>query len=147
MMEDLIKQKEYQCKKIFSDPYCLVCRQEHPCLTENGIDFELLSNEPFIMHSPEKAPYLVKQVLHVCKESNYTPNITNYYKNMEELLFAVESGLGITILPLRLKLYLTTNLIYTPIDVPTCSTIGIAWIDSKDNPSTKWFMDLMSRYF
>jgi len=147
MIEDLIKQKDYQCRKIFSEPYCLVCRKEHPCLKESGIDFELLSDEHFLMHSPETATYLAKQVLQVCRESNYSPHINDKFKSMEELLFTVESGLGITILPLRLQYYMTTSLVYTPIDVPTCSTIGVAWIETNDNPSTMWFMDLLGRYF
>lgn len=146
MMEDLIRQKEYQCRKIFSELYCLVCRSDHPILKDSRLNFDKIAKEPFFMHVKEKAPYLAKQIIQVCKESYYNPHVSNYFNSMEELLFAVESGLGIAILPYRFKYYLISSLTYTPLDVQTYSSIGVAWTDNKENPAISWFMDALNRY-
>lgn len=146
-MEDLMNQKNYQSRKIFTDHYCLICRNDHPLLNGPKIDYNKIATESFLMHSPNKSLYLTKQIYHVCKDLNFMPRITQTFNTMEELLFAVESGLGITILPYKIKDYLSSALAYLPLDSNnTANAIGIAWLENENNPSIDWFMTLLNRY-
>ncbi len=148
LMEDLLNQKEYECRKLYSEQYCLVCRHDHPCLNGDGSYIpKLIADEPFLMHSKEKAFFLVKQVIHICKEINYTPIITQHFNSMEELLFAVSSGIGITIVPENLSKYLSSDLTYIKLkDTITYTAMGVAWIGNNENPAITWFMEILARF-
>ena len=126
-MEDLKHQKHYHTRKIHEDHYCLICRSNHPCLQSLKIDYEKIATEPFLMFEPEKAAYMSRQITQLCKDLNFTPRVVNTYPSMEEVLFAVESGLGISILPGKTRDYFSASLTYVPLDSSnTACAMGVA---------------------
>lgn len=143
-MEDLIINKNYQCRKLFADYYSFALRKDHLLLLKNKINFDILNEQTLIIHNAEKSPFLTKQVFSVCKDIGFSPKRTLTFNRMEEIIFAAESGLGITILPDKFKDYLQTQLVFIPIEVETISTIGIAWTENKGNPATPWFMEFFN---
>lgn len=147
LMEDLKHFKGYHIRKIHQDPYCLICRTDHPCLTNFMIDYDKLATEPFLMFDPEKSAYMTHQIHQVCRDLNFVPRIVQKYSSMEEVLFAVESGLGITILPYKVMEYYKTNLVYTPLDSSNiASAVGAAWKKSPEHPAVNWFMAELNQY-
>ncbi|MBQ8663266.1 MAG: LysR family transcriptional regulator [Eubacterium sp.] len=147
LMEDLKHFKNYNIRKIHQDPYCLICRTDHPCLNNFMIDYDKLATEPFLMFDPERSAYMSHQIHQVCRELNFTPRIVQKYDSMEEVLFAVESGLGITILPYKVMEYYRTNLVYTPLDGSNiASAVGAAWKNAPEHPAVNWFMAELNQY-
>ncbi len=147
LMEDLKHFKNYNIRKIHQDPYCLICRTDHPCLNNFMIDYDKLATEPFLMFDPERSAYMAHQIHQVCRELNFVPRIVQKYGSMEEVLFAVESGLGITILPYKVMEYYKTNLVYTPLDGSNiASAVGAAWKNTTENPALNWFMAELNQY-
>lgn len=147
LVEDLKHFKDYHIRKIHQDPYCLICRVDHPCLNNFKIDYTKLATEPFLMFDPEKSAYMTHQIHQVCRDLNFVPRIVQKYASMEEVLFAVESGLGITVLPYKVMEYYKTNLVYTPLDGSNiASSIGAAWKIDSENPAVNWFMAELNQY-
>lgn len=147
LIEDLKHFKNYHIRKIHQDPYCLICREDHPCMNNFRIDYDKLATEPFLMFDPDKSAYMSHQIYQVCKELNFTPRIVQKFSSMEEVLFAAESGLGITILPYKVMDYFRTSLVYTPLDGSNiASDIGAAWKENPDNPAVNWFMAELHQY-
>lgn len=147
LVEDLKHFKDYHIRKIHQDPYCLICRIDHPCLNNFKIDYTKLATEPFLMFDPEKSAYMAHQIHQVCRDLNFVPRIVQKYASMEEVLFAVESGLGITVLPYKVMEYYKTNLVYTPLDGSNiASSIGAAWKIDSGNPAVNWFMAELNQY-
>lgn len=147
LMEDLKHFKDYHVRKIHQDQYCLICRVDHPCLNNFKIDYNKIATEPFLMFDPDKSAYMAHQIHQVCRDLNFTPRIVQKYPSMEEVLFAVESGLGITILPHKVMEYFKTNLVYIPLDGSnTASSMSAAWRDDGSNPAVNWFMAELNQY-
>ena len=66
--------------------------------------------------------------------------------SMEEILFAVESGLGITILPSKNKAFYPSSLVYIPLDgIYAQLSIGAAWMHNADHPAAAWFLNLLDQ--
>ena len=150
LMEDLKHQKHYHTRKIHEDHYCLICRSNHPCLQSLKIDYEKIATEPFLMFEPEKAAYMSRQITQVCKDLNFTPRVVNTYPSMEEVLFAVESGLGISILPGKTRDYFSASLTYVPLDSSnTACAMGVAWRSEADDdrPAIQWFINALNQHF
>lgn len=147
LMEDIKRRPDYQNRKIHEDNYSLVCRSDHPCLHNFKIDYTKIATEPFLMFEPDKAAFMSRQICQVCKDLNFTPRIAHTYRSMEEVLFAVESGLGITILPYKIKDYVKASLVYVPLDSShTACSIGAAWLEQEGQPAVSWFMNILNQH-
>ena len=99
------------------------------------------------MFAPDKAAFMTKQIYQVCKDLNFTPRIVQNYQSIEEVLFAAECGLGITILPYKIKDYVKASLAYVPLDSShTACSFGAAWREQEDLPAVEWFMAELNQY-
>ena len=117
MMSDLMKYPFLQIEKIQNDTLCLVTRKDHPALQKKPLDFKQLSEEPFLVFYPNHARYLNKQIAALCTRLKFHPKVTEPYNLYENLLQAIESGTGISILPYRSRYYVQShNLAFTLLD-------------------------------
>lgn len=143
---DMATHHGYTVRNLFTDSFCLVCKNDHPCLEDSSPDFEKIATEPFLMFQAETAVSMNRAILSVCKELNFAPRITNYYDSMDDVIFAAESGLGITILPYKTRFYAPDSLTCIPLQHNTPgSTIGVSWNPENENPAVSWFLELLSR--
>lgn len=146
LTRDFDQQNRYAYKTIFSDIFCLICREDHPCVRTAKIDFDKIASEPFFMLNPAMGPFMAKQTLQICRANHFQPQLIQYMDSMEEIQFAVESGLGITILPSKNKAFYPSSLAYIPLGgIDARLSIGAAWMSSADNPAIAWFLDLLEK--
>ena len=80
----------------------------------------------------------------ICQNRGITPDITNYYNRADTVLLAVNSGVGISILPASLvEFYSLPNIVAFPIesgDALLNSIIG--WNHSGSNPEVARFLSV-----
>lgn len=146
LTRDLHSQAEYAYRTIFTDTYCLICASDHPCANTQKIDFDKLASETFLLLDSNVGPFMVKQILQVCHSVNFRPRMIRSLNSMDEILFATEAGLGITILPSKNKAYYPSALVYRPLSGPySQASIGVAWRHNADNPAISWFLDLLDQ--
>ena len=67
---------------------------------------------------------------------------------MEDVIFAVECGQAIAILPFRIREYMhTTGLAFVPLEGHGQTIeLGVAWREPSDNPAVEWFMAMVNRW-
>jgi len=141
---DFDTQNEYASRTIFTDTFCLICADDHPCAAASHIDFDKLASETFFMMNPEIGPLMAKQTLQICRAKNFQPHAIRYFDSMDEVLFAVEAGLGVTILPSKNQTFYPSSLVYLPLDGPHAQmSVGAAWRQRSDNPAIAWFMGML----
>ncbi len=146
LTRDLESQPEYSHRKIFNDTFCLICPDDHPCATTGRIDFDKLASEPLLTIAPDVGPYMAKQIQRICRSRNYFPHTVQVLDSMEEILFEVESGLGVTILPAINQTSYPSSLTYIPLDgIYTQLSISAAWLHTSENPAVTWFLKCMEQ--
>lgn len=134
-------------KKIQADHYCLVTPKDHPAVAQLTIDYSKLASEPFVFFNPEHAVTMHQQILQICSQLGFKPKVSGTYHLYEDLLCAVESGFGITILPYRTKNYMNGNLTYSLLDVSNISAdLSLAWEQTDSNPAVPLFLDVFWEY-
>ncbi len=102
------------------DMLCLVMPKSYPPITDMN-DFSQLDDYPFISISYESAPLLKEEIQNVCQQRNYYPKIINQYNRSEAVLWSVDAGVGIGVVPISLvSLYSTENLTCLPIPGDDC---------------------------
>lgn len=144
MLNDLSKHPSLATEKVQSDSFCLVTRKDHPALQQSPLDFARLAQEPFLVFYPKHARFLNQRMWELCDELYFHPKITETFELYENLLQAVESGTGISILPYRSRSYMQANhLAFTPLPISQNDLdLAIAWEQEITNPAVPLFLKL-----
>ena len=147
VLSDLQGLNQYHCRRLVADFYCLVCPPDHSCLDNTSIDYSRLATEPFVCLSREGGSYMYKQFREICRDMGFTPRIVAEYPAMEDVLFAVQCGQALAILPYHIREYMYTDLAFLPLDgTSPVIEVGVAWRRQSENPAVSWFTDLIQRY-
>lgn len=147
VLSDLRGMSQYHCRRLVADFYCLVCPPDHPCLDNTAIDYGRLATEPFVCLSREGGSYMYKQFRDICRDMGFTPRVAAEYPAMEDVLFAVECGQALAILPYHIREYMHTDLVFLPLDSTSpIIEVGVAWRRQSGNPAVHWFIDLIHHY-
>ena len=137
VVENLIKSNSnFDYVVTHRDELCLAMPKSYP-QHANIDDLSGLSNYPFIGLSFASEPMLNKVIYNVCIRRGYIPYVVHQYNRMEAVIWSVEAGAGISIIPRSLiTLYNTENINFIPIpgeDVYT--NCVIAWHIKSINSS------------
>lgn len=148
IMADLLKYPTLETKKIQTDSLCLVTRKDHPALQQPTLDFKQLAKETFLVFYPNHARYLNKRIAELCTQLGFHPQVTEQFDLYENLLQAVESGSGISILPYRSRSYMQANhLAFTQLNGSNEDLdLAIAWEREVTNPAVPLFLELFQKY-
>ena len=103
-------------------------------------------NKYHFVSVPETDFILSGQIKNICRSRGIVPDIINYYNRADTLLLAVNSGIGITILPPALKyFYNFPNVVSMPIEGDDAVIYPVvAWHKHKDNPDAEKFLQLQA---
>ena len=112
-------------------------------------DWSTLNSYHFVS-VPETDFTLSGQIKSLCVSRGIVPDIINYYSRADTLLLAVNSGIGMAILPPALKyFYDFPNVVSMPIagDDAVISSV-VAWRRGRNNPDAQKFLQLkaLTRY-
>lgn len=147
VLSDLEGLNGYACRKLTSDFYCIVCPKHHPCLSSAQVDYNKLATESFACMSRTAGALMHKQFMQICRSKGLAPASVTEYPAMEDVLFSVECGQAIAILPYHVRSYMHTNLAFIPLDGDSPAIhVGVAWKEPTDNPAIRWFVDLINHY-
>ncbi len=109
----------------------------------NMSDWSTMSEYHFVA-SPETGFSLSGQIKKICTNRGIIPDIINYYNRADTILLAVNSGVGMAILPPQLKgFYNCPNVVALPIegnDAKVNSVVG--WNRNGGNPEVQKFLAL-----
>ena len=147
VLPDLEQLGGYVCRKLTSDFYCLTAPKSHACLSNAEIDYGKLATEPFAVLSKNAGGFMYKQIRQICRELGFSPRIAAEYSALEDVVFAVECGQALAILPYHVREYMCTDLAFVPLTGPNLNIdIGVAWRRNFDNPAVRWLLDLINHY-
>lgn len=128
---------------LFFDPFVVVLPSSGPNLETREQLTEFLKASPFIFFNKEFAPQYHDKLIEICKRMQFTPDITHEANNVHSILQLVESGLGVSILPLSLKeQYSHLKISFIELsDIPVNTEVVMAYKAQHTNPALKWFIE------
>lgn len=108
-------------------------------------DWSTLSKYHFVS-TPAQDFTLSGQINKICANRGIVPDIINYYNRADMAVLAINSGVGIAILPPHLKyFYNCPNVVTLPIDGDDAKiTMVVAWQRNSGNPDVQRFLSLNS---
>jgi len=108
-------------------------------------DWSTLAKFHFVS-TPAQDFTLSGQINKICANRGIAPDIINYYNRADMAVLAINSGVGIAILPPHLKsFYNCPNVVGLPIDGDDAKiTMVVAWQRNSNNPDVQHFLKLSS---
>ena len=96
---------------IFAEEFVVVLPQEHHLNDKSILSLEDLAEESFILHSREEGKFLYDEFIQLCQKQGFQPRITQETDSHQTRMCFVEAGIGITFMPVGLKMLVSKNLI------------------------------------
>lgn len=90
---------EFFSHDIYIDKLVVVVNEHHPLANRQQIDLQQLHREDFILFNRDEAVGLFDDIILLCREAGFSPNITSQPRHMQTLLTEVAAGLGVAIGP------------------------------------------------
>lgn len=128
-------------KTLFRDNWCVAMHCDHPLADEKKINPARLYDTPFITFSPEADYITHSQTLQLCGKYGFTPQKTIFCRDVASILYLVESGLGLAILPGSIPAIAGHNLSIIEIEPhPTPVDIIVVWKKNYSNPTVSTWL-------
>jgi DNA-binding transcriptional LysR family regulator len=126
------------------DTMCLVMPKSFPPVTDMK-DMSHLEAYPFIGISYESSPLLKEEIQNICRQRNFSPKTIHQYNRTEAVLWSVDAGVGLSIMPISLiALYPAENITYIPFEEDDCVVNCVAgWQRTSGNTAARKFRDVV----
>ncbi|NTV89753.1 MAG: LysR family transcriptional regulator, partial [Clostridiales bacterium] len=90
---------ELVSRELFTDVLSVAMHRSHRLASESSIKAESLKEESFVTLNPKTDFLIYDQTMQLCGEGGFAPNRLTLCWDIDAILFNVESGLGVSILP------------------------------------------------
>ena len=139
--------EDFDYKVLFQEPFCILVPKQHELYARDEVRFEDLQNTKFITLKTDYHPKLYYRLF---GHDAYTSNTCfSAASNMESLIFQVDAGLGIGLVPRfianSIKDY-SFKVKYVH-DLDTWENVVVAWNKANYNPVMKNFINRCVEFF
>lgn len=129
-------------KDLFTDVISVAMQRNHKLASENAVKVSSLKEEYFVTLDPRTDFLLYDQTMQLCGESGFAPRIITLCWDIDAVLFNVESGLGVTILPGTVRDLAGHDVRFVEIDHrDKYFSVKVAWNKRALNPSIAVFVE------
>jgi len=145
---DLPEHQNIFCKNILQDYHSVVMHQDHPLTNKTNINIASLKEEPFVCMSRQTSPASFAWLLRLCASYGFRPNIVRQANRIEDLLFFIESGIGIGLLPHHLEMFAGPAIRFIDVVADANSSdfqinLVVVWMKTNTNPAIQPFLTLL----
>ncbi|NTV89741.1 MAG: LysR family transcriptional regulator [Clostridiales bacterium] len=133
---------ELSSKELFSDVISVAMHRSHRLASESSIKISSLRDESFVTLNPKTDFLLYDQTMQLCGECGFSPIKLTLCWDIDVVLFNVESGLGVSILPGTIRDLAGHEVRLIEIDHPNKNfSVNVAWNKSSLNASIPIFVE------
>ena len=139
---ELIRTAGIQVEKLYTGYNLVLVQADHPIAGKPSVNIASLANEPFIVMSRQESLELYNLAMNLCTKYGFVPRIVSYPVLMESVIFSVEAGLGISIVPSFAMIYGNSNLCFIEIEGEESSyEVAAVWSKNNLNPCVDYFIE------
>ncbi|NET36324.1 MAG: LysR family transcriptional regulator [Cyanothece sp. SIO1E1] len=139
-----IKNDQLICKTIFQEPFVVALPAAHPLAQQPSISILALINEPFILFPRHLGPGLYDQIISLCQQSGFSPNVIQEAIQMQTIVSLVAAEMGIALVPASLQNLQRAGVIYKAVQTSTPKAeIAVIWKQHDTSPTLQKLLDSM----
>ena len=129
---------------VMREPLRIALHKGHRLARRARVGVKELADEPFVLFPQDLAPGLHRQVMTICREAGFVPEVVEESRELYTSVSLVEAGIGVSILPASVEKLGWKNVRYLPIPGPAGETrIAAAWRRDRDRPVLRALMGVV----
>lgn len=126
---------------LLQEPFVLAVPEAHPLAQEPEIPLAKIANEPFILFPRPLAPGLYDQIISLCQQAQFSPNVAQEAVQMQTIVSLVAAEMGIALVPASLQNLQRTGVEYRTLQEPTPkAAIALVWRRQDPSPTVQRFL-------
>jgi DNA-binding transcriptional LysR family regulator len=130
---------------IFREPLIVALPECHPFRNAVQVSVKSLAQEPFILFPRVVAPGLHDQILGVCLQAGFNPQVTQEAIQMQTIVSLVAAEIGVAIVPHSLQNLQRQGVVYKPLQ-ETTPMVEVVVISRKNPTATvQRFLDITNQ--
>jgi DNA-binding transcriptional LysR family regulator len=106
----------------------------HPLAARKKVPVAALAEEPFVLVPRQLGTGLYDDVLAVCREAGFSPNVVQEASEMQTIVSLVSAGIGVSLVPESVETFSPPRVAYRPLTGPNAS-LEIALAHRPDDRS------------
>ena len=141
---ELIKTTGIHVEELYKGHNLVLVQADHPIARKTSVNITSLADEPFVVISRQESLEMYNLALNLCTKYGFTPRIVSYPVLMESVVFLVEAGIGIAVVPSFSKMYSNSNLRFIEIEGESSGyEVAAVWSKNNLNPCIDYFITTM----
>ncbi|PGX23286.1 LysR family transcriptional regulator [Priestia megaterium] len=137
-----IDQEMIETQVLHNEKFLIALPEDHPSSVEKVSVLGDLRNESFIMFPRKMGPSNYDEIIALCRNSGFSPNITLEVSQIQTIVNLVASGLGIAVLPESVKIAQRSGVVYRPLRETTGFDIAVAWRRNNNSLLVQNFLSI-----
>jgi DNA-binding transcriptional LysR family regulator len=143
-----IEQPEIATITLLCEPLVVALPPNHPLTNQEVIELISLKNESFIVCPSHVKPELHAQMVHLCQEAGFQPNVVQEASPPEVQLALVESGMGISLVAAGAETRHKLGVVYRALAETTpILEVAVAWRKGQISPVLENFLHFTQRSY
>jgi DNA-binding transcriptional LysR family regulator len=141
-----IEEKTLSCITIVREPMVVALPENHALSEQSEIPLVSLAPEPFILFPRPLSPRAYDQIISLCQQAGFSPNVVQEAMQMQTIVSLVAGGLGIAIVPISLQNMQRTGVVYKPLaELAPCAEVAVAWRTDDASQTLQRFLDVVQQ--
>jgi DNA-binding transcriptional LysR family regulator len=117
--------------------------QSHPLAARKHVSWRMLSGEQFIMIPRERAPGFYDQIINLCQQERFSPDIVLEASQFHTIIGMVAAEIGITVVPSSMQSAMIQGVVFRSLGKENVKTeLVMAWQKNSQSPVLRQFVEL-----
>ncbi len=132
-------------KSVFTETFSVVLPKNHPINAHNFEHIGQLADESFILFPNDHSPFYYQQIINLCADRDFTPNIVHKSIHVPAILKLIENGMGVSIIPTSFALNQSASVRFIELkDIPQRTQLYAVWNKMNDNTALPYFLKMLN---
>jgi DNA-binding transcriptional LysR family regulator len=137
-----------EIETVFREPLVVALRETHPLTVNEHLTLEMLAKEPFVLFPRWSRPALYDQIMCLCQQVGFSPQVAQKANQVEAILGLVSVGMGVTLLPASIQEWRRSGVVYKPLaQVDLLDEMAVAWRKNDTSSVLRAFLDVIKMVF
>lgn len=129
-------------KTFLKESLMIALPENHPLAGLPRIALSKLASERFIVFPRRLGPGLYQQIIDLCQQAGFSPQIAQEAIQMQTILGLVASGVGVALIPASAQPLRSDGVVYSEIEAANSFVeMAVAWREDETAPTLHVFLD------
>ncbi|MEW6737773.1 MAG: LysR substrate-binding domain-containing protein [Acidobacteriota bacterium] len=137
------QEKRLVFDSVIKEPLLVALSSNHPLASKREIKLKELATYPFIMVMRERGQGYYDQIIKLCRQAGFTPNVIQEAMELQTEITLISAGFGLSIVPASASNMRRKDVVYKPLKPRFRVELAAAYLRENSSPSLQAFLKIL----